>query len=201
MLTPEVDLKWNAVEPTPGGWSLGNIDGLVRLASQSGKAVRGHTLLWHRHTALVEERLRAHRDWRLVSRHFAAVMQRYGDAIHQWDVVNEPIETGYRMDGLRRSVFLEAFGPDYIRRALVEARSLPPRPPDAERVRSRVRQPRGTRPTLSLPKAGRTAEARCDAARRHRAAGPSRPAQGHCLDARRSLRSSRNWPTWISRSS
>ena len=45
----------------------------------------------------------------------------------EWDVVNEPIETGHRMDGLRRSVFLEAFGPDYIRRALVEARTLAPR--------------------------------------------------------------------------
>ena len=45
----------------------------------------------------------------------------------EWDVVNEPIETGHRMDGLRRNVFLEAFGPDYIRRALVEARALAPR--------------------------------------------------------------------------
>ena len=128
VLTPEVDLKWNAVESTPGGWSLENIDGLVSLASQSGKAVRGHTLLWHLGTPpWVEQRLRAHRDWRLVSRHFAAVMQRHGDAIHQWDVVNELIETGYRMDGLRRSVFLEAFGPDYIRRAFVEARIAAPR--------------------------------------------------------------------------
>jgi mono/diheme cytochrome c family protein len=128
VLTPEVDLKWNAVEPTPGGWSLENIDGLVSLASQSGKTVRGHTLLWHLGTPpWVEQRLREHRDWRLVSRHFAAVMQRHGDTIHQWDVVNEPIETGYRMDGLRRSVFLEAFGPDYIRRAFVEARIAAPR--------------------------------------------------------------------------
>ena len=128
MLTPEVDLKWSAIEPAPGQWSLGNIDGLVGFASQHGKAVRGHTLLWHRSTpAWVEQRLRDHRDWRLVSRHLASVLPRYGDAIIQWDVVNEPIETGHRWDGLRRNVFLEAFGPDYIRRALVEARALAPR--------------------------------------------------------------------------
>ena len=128
MLTPEVDLKWNAIEPAPGRWSLGNIDGLVRFASENGKAVRGHTLLWHRGTpAWVEQRLREQRDWRLISRHFAALIPRHGDAITQWDVVNEPIETGYRMDGLRRNVFLEAFGPDYVRRALLEARMLAPR--------------------------------------------------------------------------
>ena len=128
VLTPEVELKWDAVEPAPGKWSLTNIDDLVRFALENGKAVRGHTLLWHRSTpAWVEQRLREQRDWRLVARHFAAVMPRHGDAIAEWDVVNEPIETGHRMDGLRRNVFLEAFGPDYIRRALVEARTLAPR--------------------------------------------------------------------------
>jgi endo-1,4-beta-xylanase len=128
VLTPEVELKWDAIEPAPGKWSLTNIDGLVRFALETGKAVRGHTLLWHRSTpAWAEQRLHEQRDWRLIARHFAAVIPRHGDAIAEWDVVNEPIETGYRWDGLRRNVFLEAFGPDYIRRALVEARALAPR--------------------------------------------------------------------------
>ena len=128
VLTPEVELKWDAVEPMPGAWSLANIDGLIRFAVESGKAVRGHTLLWHRSTpAWVEQRLREQRDWKLIARHFAAMIPRYGDAIAEWDVVNEPIETGHRMDGLRRNAFLEAFGPDYIRRALTEARALAPR--------------------------------------------------------------------------
>jgi endo-1,4-beta-xylanase len=128
LLTPEVDLKWNAIEPVPGQWSMGSIDGLVGFAVEHGKTLRGHTLLWHRSTpAWAEQRLRDHRDWQLISRHFAALLPRYGGAIVQWDVVNEPIETGYRWDGLRRNVFLEAFGPDYIRRALLEARALAPR--------------------------------------------------------------------------
>ena len=128
VLTPEVELKWDAIEPEPGEWSLKNIDGLVGFASEYGKVVRGHTLLWHRSTpAWVEQRLRDQRDWRLIARHFAAVIPRHGDAITEWDVVNEPIETGHRNDGLRRNVFLEAFGPDYIRRALAEARALAPR--------------------------------------------------------------------------
>jgi len=128
VLTPEIELKWDAIEPMPGAWSLTNIDGLVRFALENGKAVRGHTLLWHRSTpAWVKQHLREQRNWALIARHFAAVIRRYGDAIAEWDVVNEPIETGHRTDGLRPNMFLEAFGPDYIRRALVEARALAPR--------------------------------------------------------------------------
>ena len=127
VLTPEVNLKWDAVEPAPGQLSLASVDGLVGFASETGKAVRGHTLLWHRSTpAWAAQHLRERRDWALIARHFAALMQRHGAAIAEWDVVNEPIETGHRMDGLRRNVFLEAFGPDYIRRALVEARMHAP---------------------------------------------------------------------------
>ena len=128
VLTPEVELKWDAIEPAPGKWSLTNFDRLVGFALETGKAVRGHTMLWHRSTPTwAEQRLREQRDWRLIARHFAAVIPRHGDAIAEWDVVNEPIETGHRTDGLRRNVFLDAFGPDYIRRALVEARALAPR--------------------------------------------------------------------------
>jgi hypothetical protein len=39
-------------------------------------------------------------------RYFQVVFSRHSQAIAQWDVVNEPIETGYRVDGLRNSPFL-----------------------------------------------------------------------------------------------
>jgi endo-1,4-beta-xylanase len=127
IITPEVELKWDAVEPLRGQLSLTGIDDIAKFALDNGKTVRGHTLLWHRSIpAWAAQSLREQRDWRLISRYFASVLPRYGDVIHQWDVVNEPIETGYRTDGLRGNAFLEAFGPDYIRRALVEARVFAP---------------------------------------------------------------------------
>ena len=61
------------------------------------------------------------RDWSLVHRHFALVTGRYGDIVGRWDVVNEPVEPQHDADGLRRSAFLQAFGPDYIRRAFDSA--------------------------------------------------------------------------------
>jgi endo-1,4-beta-xylanase len=127
-VTPERELKWAAIEPRRGELSLAPIDRLISLAAANGLQVRGHTLLWHRSVpGWAGEALAQSKDWALIRKHFASVIPRYNDAIKQWDVVNEPIQTGYRMDGLRDSVFLRAFGPDYIGRALREARQLAPR--------------------------------------------------------------------------
>ena len=126
-LTPEIDLKWNALEPRRGELRLGPADDLAQFALRHGLKLRGHTLLWHDGVpGWAAEALAERPDWTLVRRLFASVIPRFGDSIEDWEVVNEPIETGYRMDGLRRNPFLAAFGPDYIRRALEEARQFAP---------------------------------------------------------------------------
>lgn len=127
-LTPEIDLKWNAVEPARGELRLRAADDLASFARRHGLKLRGHTLLWHDGVPRwAAEALAAKPDWTLIRRFFASVIPRFGDSIEEWEVVNEPIETGFRMDGLRRSPFLDAFGPDYIRRALEEARLFAPK--------------------------------------------------------------------------
>ena len=126
-LTPEIALKWDAVERSPGAFRFEAVDDLLGFANRQGLRCHGHTLLWHGSTPdWAQAQLRSQRSWTLVQRYMEAVLSRYRSAIGQWDVVNEPIETGYRMDGLRGSVFLEVFGPDYIARALHEARRLAP---------------------------------------------------------------------------
>lgn len=126
-LTPEYSLKWDAVEPEPGTHVFAPVDGLVRFGDTHGMKVHGHTLLWHRSVPAWAERILSEaKDWGVIRRHFSAVLARYGQAIDQWDVVNEPLEPGHRDDGLRQNVFLDAFGPDYIRRALEEARIQAP---------------------------------------------------------------------------
>jgi endo-1,4-beta-xylanase len=126
-IVPEIELKWAAIEPAYGQLSFTGVDDLAQFALANRKRLRGHTLLWHLSVpAWADQALRTRSDWTLISRYFASVIPRYGDVIDQWDVVNEPIDTGHRMDGLRENVFLAAFGPDYIRRALVEARTFAP---------------------------------------------------------------------------
>jgi endo-1,4-beta-xylanase len=126
-LTPEVALKWAAVEQSPGLFNFASMDALANFALANKKRLCGHTLLWHKSVPHWATSLLLEKDgWRFVQRYFEAAFSRYGHAIAQWDVINEPIETGYRMDGLRSSIFLQAFGTDYVARALWEARKLAP---------------------------------------------------------------------------
>jgi GH35 family endo-1,4-beta-xylanase len=45
-LTPENELKMDALQPRGGGYDFAAADKLVRFARRNGKAVRGHTLIW-----------------------------------------------------------------------------------------------------------------------------------------------------------
>jgi endo-1,4-beta-xylanase len=104
------------------------MDDLAQFASAANQGVIGHSLLWHLGAPeWANERLRDDRNWRLISRHFASVLPRFGDQIGHWIVVNEAIGPGANPQGLRPNVFLDAFGPDYVQRALEEARAHTPR--------------------------------------------------------------------------
>lgn len=127
MLVPEFRMNWNFVEPGPGEFNFDPVDALAAFASAHGKKLRGHTLLWHLGTPQwVVDSLRDHPDWNLIARYFGSVIPRYGDVISQWEVVNEPLDPGHRMDGLRESIFLAVFGPEYINRAFEQARIFAP---------------------------------------------------------------------------
>ncbi|MEO6834772.1 MAG: endo-1,4-beta-xylanase [Candidatus Tumulicola sp.] len=127
-LVPEFEMNWNAIEPSYGQLSFDRMDTLASFAAAHGKPLRGHTLLWHLGVPdWAVGALRERRDWTLIARYFGSLIPRYGDVIDRWEVVNEPLDPGHRPDGLRQSVFLEAFGPDYIPRALEQARIFAPR--------------------------------------------------------------------------
>ena len=126
-LTPEIGLKWAVIEPRRGALDFSEMDDLAAFALKHKLKLRGHTLLWHQSVpAWAAATLQHDKDWDLLTRYFASVMPRYGASIDAWDVINEPIATGHRMDGLRQSVFLDAFGPEYISHALSTARVFAP---------------------------------------------------------------------------
>jgi endo-1,4-beta-xylanase len=127
-LVPEFEMNWNAIEPEYGQLSFAKTDALTAFAIANGKSLRGHTLLWHLGVPdWAVDLLRENRDWNLIARYFGSVIPRYGDVIEMWEVVNEPIDPGQRIDGLRENIFLEVFGPDYIGRALTQARTFAPK--------------------------------------------------------------------------
>lgn len=126
IITPEIELKWAYVEPVRGVLHFTDVDEVARFAVANGKRMHGHALLWHKSIPDWATDILAAKDWSAIRSFIASVMPRYGAVTDSWDVINEPIETGYRMDGLRPSPFLEAFGPEYIRRALEDARMFAP---------------------------------------------------------------------------
>ncbi len=124
-VAPEFHMNWDYVAPAPGRWNFRAADGLVTFASGAGLAVRGHSLIWDQSTPRwAQDALAQDRDWGLVRRHFRTLVGRWGPRTAAWNVVNEPIARDG--EGLLPSVFLQAFGPDYIRRALEEAHHLDP---------------------------------------------------------------------------
>lgn len=131
LLVPENELKMYAIQNAPGDFSFEPADAILAYAGAHGMAVRGHTLLWARDEytpawlksqdfgpspAVAAEALL--RDYIL------HVVQRYGEEITSWDVVNEAVNptTGR----LRSNVFTRQLGPRALAFAFQQARSLLP---------------------------------------------------------------------------
>lgn len=118
-------LKWDATEPTEGGFTFARADTLANFARAHGLRVRGHTLVWHDQTPAwvfqdasgqpLQPGNAAHRTLLLqrLERHIHTVVARYTDIIDSWDVVNEAIDDT-QPNGLRNSPWLQIIGPEYI---------------------------------------------------------------------------------------
>lgn len=126
-ITPELEMKWSYIEPAQGQFNFSGADALADFAARHNLAMHGHTLLWDQSVpGWTKEALARNPDWAIIARSFAAIIPRYQATVTTWDVVNEPIDVVAGRDGLRISPFLEAFGPDYVARAMKEARKYAP---------------------------------------------------------------------------
>ncbi|WAX80333.1 endo-1,4-beta-xylanase [Streptomyces sp. KMM 9044] len=124
-VTPENEMKWDALEPSRGSFRFGNADRIVNHAQSRGMAVRGHTLVWHSQlpgwvSGLGTSDLRS-----AMNNHINQVMAHYRGKIHSWDVVNEAFQDGN--SGARRSSpFQDRLGNGFIEEAFRTARAADP---------------------------------------------------------------------------
>ena len=128
-ITPENQLKWQYVHPSPDKYDFNGSDRYVQFGEKHGMYVIGHTLVWHRQTPdwVFEDGngKPASRDL-LLSRlrdHIHTVVGRYKGRIKGWDVVNEAIEANGTM---RQSKWLKIIGEDYVAKAFEFAHEADP---------------------------------------------------------------------------
>jgi len=125
-LTPENDMKWDAVHPAPGVYDFTSADALVAYAKANHQQVRGHTLLWHsQNPAWVTT---ASRTWTcddartVLEDHIRAVVGHFKGEIYEWDVANEIFQDTWDNGGVRlrteANPFLKACADDPV--ALLE---------------------------------------------------------------------------------
>jgi endo-1,4-beta-xylanase len=123
-LTPENEMKWEAIGRTEGVFDFSRGDQLVAFANENGMKVRGHTLVWYQALpawvkALSGEPLRT-----AMLRHVSTVAAHFKGKVVAWDVVNEAFADGSAQ--LRANSPFTALGVDYIEQAFRAARQADP---------------------------------------------------------------------------
>ncbi len=117
IIVPENDMKWQDINRGgPGEDDYSGADTIAGFAVEGGLALRGHNLLWYFRTPgwYFDLPGREAQEKTVVDR-IRTLAGRYRGLVHSWDVVNEPIEPkDGRADGLRKAVFLETIGPEYL---------------------------------------------------------------------------------------
>ena len=123
-VTPENIMKAGIIHP---GWDTYNFepaDKFVEYAQKNGLKVNAHNLIWHSQLPGFVRRLNDPDSVRqFFYNHITTVAGRYSGKVFSWDVVNEALAE----DGtLRKSIFLDKLGDNYIVEAFRLAQKVSP---------------------------------------------------------------------------
>jgi len=111
-VTPENCMKAEIIQP---GWDKYNFDladKLVAFAEKNNIKINAHNLIWHSQLpAFMRHMQSADSVKQYFVNHITKVASRYDGKVYSWDVVNEALNE----DGsLRKDIFLDKLGDDYI---------------------------------------------------------------------------------------
>jgi endo-1,4-beta-xylanase len=123
-ITPENIMKAEVIHPEWDKYNFDLADKYVAYGKKHSMFVVGHTLIWHSQLpAFVNEKMSSDSLMQFLTNHINTIAVRYAGKVNGWDVVNEALNE----DGtLRKSIFLEKLGEDYIRKAFELAAKADP---------------------------------------------------------------------------
>ena len=116
-LVHENELKWYPLQPKAGmDYNFRNADYIVDFAEKHDMIIRGLPLVWHISIpGHVKDRVNKSTGRDIMVEHINKVVKRYAGRMHSWDVVNEGLQPNdERADGLRKTFWLDALGPEYF---------------------------------------------------------------------------------------
>lgn len=158
-ITPENVMKATWLHPAWDTYNFTLADQLVAYGKKHNLKINGHTLIWHSQLpAFVRKINDADSIRQFFTNHITTVAGRYKGKVFSWDVVNEALAE----DGsLRRSVFLQKLGEEYITNAFRLAQQAAP---DAELYYNdyNIEQPKKRAGAIALIKKLQAAGVRID---------------------------------------
>ena len=124
IITPGLEAKWAATEPSEGDFRLTQMDAMAAFATTNNLRLHMHNLIWSVYVpkwtilAIAEGRGAA-----IMARHIATLVSRYQDQAESWDVVNEAVDPRWPSgpEGLCNTPWRQGLGPGYVSRAIIDA--------------------------------------------------------------------------------
>ena len=128
LLVAENSMKWGGLRPAPDKFDFTQADRLMRFAALNGQKVRGHNLCWHESVpGWLKATATKDNARQLLTQHIQTVAGHFRGRLHSWDVVNEAIDPKDGLpDGLRKTMWLDLIGPDYLELAFRTAAAADP---------------------------------------------------------------------------
>lgn len=123
-ITPENIMKAEVIHPEWGRYNFELADKIVDYGKKHNMEVNGHTLIWHSQLPAFVRRMKdADSVRQFFTDHINTIAARYDGKLYSWDVVNEALNE----DGtMRKSIFLQKLGDDYVVEAFRLAQKAAP---------------------------------------------------------------------------
>jgi endo-1,4-beta-xylanase len=123
-ITPENIMKCEVIHPQWDKYNFDLADKYVTYGEKNKMFIVGHTLVWHSQLSPFVNNIQSSDSLMMfMTSHINTVAGRYAEKVNSWDVVNEALNE----DGtLRKSIFLEKLGEDYLRKAFELAAKADP---------------------------------------------------------------------------